>query len=142
MAESECGMYIKQISDHIASNGNRQLAGQDLTLTQLRYLEYIASFPDGITSRQLEEYFQAAQPTVFGVIRRLNKKGLVDLTSAHDGSRARCVSLSGKGKEIVQSSSHARQEMEKELLAALDDTEKEQFRDMLKRILNHLNQES
>ncbi|MGI6107771.1 MAG: MarR family winged helix-turn-helix transcriptional regulator [Lachnospiraceae bacterium] len=134
----DCGMLIKMISDQIESNGNRMLNRQNLTLTQFRYLLYLqAKKPEPVLFKELEKHFQTSQPTVHGVLGRLEEKQLIAMASAGYG-RAKIVRLTPKGSEIVQEAGRHRAQEEQNLLGALDEEEKERFHDMLVRINRHL----
>ena len=58
---TECGMLIKQISDSIARMSNNELRKSGLTLSQLRYLEYLSESQNEPTPfKELEAHFMVS----------------------------------------------------------------------------------
>lgn len=129
----DCGMLIKQISDHIQSHSNRQLNEIGLTASQFRYLVFLNQSTDPVAFKDVERHFQTSQPTVSGIMRRLAEKNLIVIEEAHVG-RAKNAKLTEKGRKLISESGTARENEEKLILSALDENEKAQFHDMLVRI--------
>ena len=129
----DCGMLIKLISDHIQSHSNRQLNKANLTATQFRYLEYLNRHGSSVTFKDAEKHFQASQPTVSGIMRRLSDKKLI-VVEASEFGRAKNARLTEKGKMLINESGAERDKEEKFILSALQEDEREVFHDMLERI--------
>lgn len=130
---TDCGMLIKQISDHIESHANRQLQKINLTASQFRYLEYMHQNNDAVSFKDAEKHFQTSQPTVSGIMRRLAEKDLIAIEEA-DFGRAKNARLTKKGRELVDSAGTERGSEENLLLSALDEEERDVFHNMLERI--------
>ena len=139
MNKTECGLMIKMISDHIAKSANNALRSDNLTLTQLRCLEYIhENIKEKIPLKEIEAHFQISQPTLAGIMARLTQKGLVITEVSDMNPRAKTVSITSEGKELFLKSDERREEMENILLAALSGEEKTAFYEMLKKVYNGL----
>ena len=139
MNKTECGLMIKMISDHISKSANNALRADNLTLSQLRCLEYIhGNTKERIPLKEIEAHFQISQPTLAGIMARLTQKGLVITEVSDKNSRAKTVSMTPEGKAIFLKSDERREEMENILLAALSDEEKAEFYRMLKKVYNGL----
>lgn len=138
----DCGMLINMIADQIENEANRMLNRREITLSQLRYLEYLkAAAPKPVYFKDLEKYFQASQPTVSGMMRRLEEKGLIRVTEAGYG-RAKTAAITQAGTAITVESEAFRDQEEENLLAGLDEDERKEFRDMLARIHRHLSEKN
>lgn len=136
---TDCGMLVKLISDSIARRSNNELRGNDLTLSQLRYLEYLYARPDAPTPfKELETHFQVSQPTAAGIIRRLESKGLILTRASECGGKARTALLTEMGKQQYEAAEARRSEMESLLLAPLDDADKDRFHTMLQEVYLNL----
>lgn len=139
-AYTDCGILLKQISDHIESQSNRQLQEVGLTLSQYRYLVYLHQSSDPVTFKDVEHHFQTSQPTVSGIMRRLQEKNLIAVEDARTG-RAKTARLTERGRLLVEQSGTAREEEEERILGALREDEREPFHDMLLRIRQALSQQ-
>lgn len=139
MQKTECGLLIKQISDQISKTSNNELREDNITLSQLRCLEYIHENPkEKIPLKELEAHFHISQPTLAGLISRLCQKGLVVTETSEINSRAKTVSLTHTGENMFLKFDERRGLMENSLLASLTDTEKQTFYDLLKKVYNGL----
>lgn len=137
--KTECGLLIKQISDHISKSANNALRADNLTLSQLRCLEYIhENMKEKIPLKEIEAHFHISQPTLAGIIARLTQKGLVITEVSDINPRAKTVSITSEGKALFLKSDERREEMESILLAALSDEERTAFYEMLKKVYNGL----
>lgn len=129
----DCGMLIKQISDHIQSHSNRLLQTKGLTVSQFRYLEYLNQCSGYLSFKDVERHFQTSQPTVSGIMRRLAEKDLIEIEAADHG-RGKNARLTEKGQKLIQESGTERGNEEERILSALQEDEREPFHDMLVRI--------
>ncbi len=135
--KTDCGMLIKQISDHIAKDANNALRGDDLTLSQLRCLEYLYGCrQEQVPLKQLESHFRIAQPTVAGIVSRLGKKGLVQTQASPVNQRAKTVCLTPAGEALFQKVEQHRLQMEQVLLSSLSPQEQAQFETLLQKVYN------
>ena len=130
---TDCGILIKQISEHIDSHANRQLQKINLTASQFRYLEYMHQNNDTVSFKDAERQFQTSQPTVSGIMRRLAEKDLIAIEDAETG-RAKNAHLTAKGLRLIKASGTERENQENLLLSALDEDERAVFHNMLERI--------
>ena len=139
MQRTECGLLIKQISDQISKAANNELRADNLTLSQLRCLEYIHESPkDKVPLKEIEAHFHISQPTLAGIISRLCQKKLIMTETSEINPRAKTTSLTSAGKELFLSFDERRDTMESFLLASLTDEEKELFYELLKKVNNGL----
>lgn len=135
----DCGMLIKQISDHIQRHSNKLLHKINLTASQFRYLEYMNHSGAPVSFKDVEKHFQISQPTVSGTMRRLAEKNLIMIEDA-DFGRAKYARLTKNGQRLIADSGIERGNEEKLLLSALQEDEREVFHDMLERINKKLSE--
>lgn len=139
MNKTECGLLIKQISDHISKTANNELRADNLTLSQLRCLEYIYESPkDKIPLKEIEAHFHISQPTLAGIIARLTQKGLLITEISEANARAKTASLTPMGNGLFHTFDERRETMENRLLASLSEEEKVDFYNLLKKVNNGL----
>lgn len=139
---TDCGMLIKRISDSITRISNNELRENDLTLTQIRYLEYLYLHACAPTPfKELEAFFQVSQPTVTGIMRRLESKGLILTQPVAYGGKAKAAVLTRDGARRYEIADARRSEMETRLLAPLNDAEKARFCTLLQKVCQNLKEE-
>lgn len=135
MHSTDCGILFKQIADHIAQRANKALKENHLTLSQLRYLEYLADKKnESVPFKEFEEYFKVRQPTVAGILSRLCQKGLIK-TEHVPKSRAKTASLTSKGREELKKAIAYRSATEADLLAPLSVKERKTLKELLQKII-------
>ena len=128
MQRTECGLLIKQISDHISKTANNALRADNLTLSQLRCLEYIYESPkDKMPLKEIESHFHISQPTLAGIVARLTQKGLLNTEISESNARAKTASLTPQGNDLFHTFDERREMMENRLLASLSEEEKVDF---------------
>lgn len=96
------GMLLKQINDNLGKRANNELRKSGLTISQIRYLGFMyENGKERTPFKLLEKEFDVAQPTVAGIMRRLEKKGLVGtLPNEEEQPRKGCVSYAEREKDL------------------------------------------
>ena len=137
----DCGLLIKQLSDRMARQANNELREDNMTFTQMRYIEYLCEQKNTpIRFKKLEAYFEVSQPTVVGVIRRLEEKGLVAVRICADDSKAKEAYLTAKGMRFHELAEGRRAHMEEFILESLNAKEKKEFKRLLKKVCSQTKQ--
>lgn len=118
--ELHVGPRIKKISDMLARDGNRDLKHSELTFSQLILLDIICTSPErSLSQKQLAERLEVSHPTVVGLVKRMEEKGLVTThVSARDG-RIRLVEPTDRGIQAWRISVDNRRKTESVMLAGL-----------------------
>lgn len=94
MKQDDIGFWIKRISEQIDRKINLMLRRYDLTLTQMRTLIFLRERGGQRTTlRDIEEAFGISHPTVVGIVRRLEVKGLLVCLPDEEDRRYRNVRL-------------------------------------------------
>ena len=132
MQYDSCGMLLKKIHDAIVKHANNDFRKQGLTLTQARLLmELDESEGDKISLKELERRFDVAQPTIVGIVQRLEAKGLIISVTAPDDNRVKLVKLTASGKIFSETNKNEIAMMEKRLVSGLTKKEQQDFLRML-----------
>lgn len=129
------GMYIKQISDYMDKDINRNLERHNLTHSQSRFLMALFHRETQCASlKQLENLFGVAQSTMAGIAVRLESKGLiVSFTDAQD-RRIKHVQLTEAGRNVCQASHDTILATENRLVSGLTGIERQIFLDLLQKV--------
>ncbi len=134
-----CGALLKQINDIMEKNANNALRSQDLTLSQSGILVLLDE-REGKTAtfKELEKSFGVSQPTMVGLLNRLEQKKLVEVLDDPSDKRIRRAHLTQKGAEKCKEGYQHMQEAESMLLGGLTETEKAEFLQLLLKIRESL----
>lgn len=134
-----CGTLLKQINDIMEKNANNALRGQDLTISQSGVLVLLDEKEEKTaTFKELEKEFGVSQPTMVGLLSRLEQKHLVEILADPDDKRIRRARLTKKGEEKCKEGYKHMKSAEDLLLGDLTAEEKSEFINLLLKIRNSL----
>ena len=137
MIKNDVGYLIKSINDKLAARADAELKQFNLTMSQCRVFLYLSSRGGQATQKEIETFLDVAHPTVVGLVSRMEQNGYVTCWPCEDG-RNKYVKLTPQAEAIdkdMQENMHANEEM---LLAPLSPEEREQLRDLLLTVAEHL----
>lgn len=137
MLKNDVGYLIKSINNKLKVRADTELKKYHLTMSQSRVLVYLRSRGGQATQKEIETFLDVAHPTVVGLVSRMEQNGYVTCWPCEDG-RNKYVKLTAQAEAIdrdMQENMHANEEM---LLAPLSPEEREQLRDLLLTVAEHL----
>ena len=135
MGEYRCGALLKQINDFMEKNANRALKEQDITISQSGVLVLLDKKAEKMaTFKELEKSFGVSQPTMVGIINRLEHKELDDILADSDDKRIRRAQLTQKGADKCREGYKHMKAAEDLLLSSLTTEEKKEFLRLLVKI--------
>ncbi len=138
--KTDCGEYIHWISDVLEKRTELSLMKQGLTLSQMMVIESFRHSEDGYqTVQDIQNALHVAQPTASGLVKRMEKKGLLKRVKSRD-KREKIIALTEEGLEKITSARKGMLSTEKYLLENLDDEEIEQFRYLLDKVWNSIDE--
>ncbi len=118
------GFLLKQINDSLAKKANNELKESDLTMMQVSALLTLKKRDNGeMTLKAMEKFFSLSQPTVAGLIMRMDEKGIVDSFTDKSDRRVKIVRLTQKGEECLSRASVPMENAESTLVSGLSDDE-------------------
>lgn len=130
-----CGALLKQINDILEKNANNALRGQGITLSQSGVLVLLDGKEEKTaTFKELEKSFGVSQPTMVGILNRLEHKNLVEILADPDDKRIRRAHLTREGAEKCKEAYKHMQLAEELLLGSLTVEEKTEFLRLLMKI--------
>lgn len=135
MDKYTCGALLKQINDVMEKNANNALRGQDLTISQSGVLVLLdGKLEKTATFKELEKEFGVSQPTMVGILSRLEQKKLVEILIDPGDKRIRLAHLTQRGADKCTEGYKHMKSAEELLLNGLTDTEKQEFLRLLIKI--------
>ncbi len=117
------GFMMKQITDKIKVSADASFKTQNLTLSQVKVLEYISGQGGKVTQKSIEDYLGVAHPTVVGIVSRMEKKGYLICYADEEDKRNKIVELTEKAVHISREMQSEIIMKEKELLQGLTEEE-------------------
>ncbi len=118
---------------------DQRLKGSNTTFSQVRILDFLSSCENQSASqKQIEDCFQVTHPTVIGLVRRLETKGLVRTSRSPTDGRVRIVELTDAGREHTEMCRLTREEHEGLILKGFNDEEARRLSQLLGRVYENL----
>lgn len=137
MEHVKYGKLIKHLSDSLGKKTNHLLKAEDLSMTQ-GVLIRLVSEEEGhrLPIKEIEKKFGVAQSTIYGVISRLESKGLVS-TYAIEGN-TKMVQLTAEGHSKVAFIDRVITQVENDIFQGFTDAEKATFTQLLIKAENNM----
>lgn len=129
---------MKQITDKIKAAADADLKNRNLTLSQVRVLEYISSKGGSVTQKSIEEYLDVSHPTVVGIVARLEKNGYLICYSDKTDRRNKIVAMTERSARVIHEVQRKIAAQEEKLLQGLSAEEIEQLQRLLNTILKNV----
>ena len=129
---------LKQLSEALEAEANNGLRPYGVTLSQARVLIELGHAEGGtLTFSQLRDVLGVKQPTIWGIVSRLQDKGFVSLGQSTSDSRAKTVRIEPAGRDVCRASGADMDIHELRLTECLTTGEIELLESLLRRMLAH-----
>ena len=123
-SQEDIGVLIKLIHDRLDAFANKHLKQFDLTLSQVRVLDFLRSRQGQVSSQKdIQDHLMVSHPTVVGLLSRLEGKGFIACETDARDRRMKNVSLTAKEATVNEFMEHSKDEMERRLMAGLSEAE-------------------
>lgn len=134
--ERDLGALIKQLDLALERQMNRSLSTSGLTRSQAFMLNALVWHGGRATLKELEADSGVAQSTSWGVVKRLEEKGLVRIEPDPNDARAKVASLTPKGRAECENGRRNAQRLEEHFRDVFAPEEHAQFEAYLERMLD------
>ena len=132
------GVLFKQLSIAFENNLQRSAAQYDLTPSQAAIIIYLEAADHPVNQRELEYHYKLSNPTVTGLMKRMEAKGFIERVVNPKDARSKYIQLTPKSLEVSSSVLNNMLELERELMQDLSPEEEEVFHEMLMRVLKRI----
>lgn len=130
------GFLVKQINNIYEKDFNNQLKRLGLTSSQAEVLDYLfLCEEEEVNQKDIERALSLKNPTVTGILRRMEEKGFVMILPSDKDKRCKNVYLTEQAFEIEKKMEAARRRVDKRLTIGMTKREVEALQKMLKRVL-------
>lgn len=141
MEQFKIGKILKIVSNYMDKDMNNCLSDYNITRSQMGILIYIqVAECKNIEANQvdIEKEFNLKNPTVTGLINRLEEKGYIKRVRSDKDKRYNKLELTETGREILNKGKRKAQENEEKLLKILTDDEIKELKRILTKIVNNI----
>lgn len=132
---------LRMINNKFREIGDKNLQKYNLTAAQLDVLIYLkCNGEEEIHQRQIEKWFQLKNPTVTGLLNRLEEKHFIVRKTNPEDRRYRVIELTEKGEQLLGQLWEEACNLENRMYSNLSEEEQKVLMDLLDRILNSLSE--
>lgn len=133
------GMMLWMLNNRLSARCNKELEEIELTISQSEIIAYlIHNEHREVNQRDIELEFKLMNPTVTGILNRLEKKGFVKRTKSESDRRYKRVELTEKGRELKGEMLKKVMETKKILFRGLSDDELNVFGNTLRILIDNI----
>ena len=132
------GFYFKKIFQIMEKNMNKKLEKIELTNSQANILIYLYNNKETVNQRDIEKKFELTNPTVNGILNRLENKDFIIRTISLKDARNKEIHLTEKSILLINEMKKEARQLEKELIAGIPKEELNTFKEVLKKVFNNL----
>lgn len=135
------GLLLKFINGRVVNKINKNLAEFNLTGVQHEILCFIHrnEHERDIFQKDIEKCLKLTNPTVTGIVKRLEEKEMIVRCPSSDDARYKCLHVTEKGKDVIcKSFKFGGTHIEKQLVKGMTDEEIKTFKELLYRALNNM----
>ena len=130
------GFLFKQINTVYEKDINNQLKGIGITSSQCEVLDYLFHCDkEEVNQRDIEKALNLKNPTVTGLLQRLDEKGYVLIVPNDKDKRKKNVYLTEKAYDIQRRMEADRRRIDKNLTLGMTRREVQALQKMLNRVL-------
>ena len=119
-------------------NHNEFLKHLDLTHAQSDILKYLFCSKNDVIQKDIEKNFSLKNPTVNGILNRLETKGFITREKSNIDSRTRIIKLTNKSINLKKSIELRRNDLKNQMLDNLTLEEIKTLENIMKKLLNNI----
>lgn len=135
MAIAKLSFLIKKSSLLFDKYSNQLLAQQDLTASQFKIMLVLYHSNQPICQGDIEEKFNMTNPTVTGLVQKLEAKGLISRIAKEDDRRVKQLVLTEQALSRKEELLSVEQYLEEMMTRNLSDEEREQLCMLLTKLM-------
>lgn len=139
--KKDIGLLLKCINNKIICSLNKELEVFDITLMQAEVLGYMYTHhkEQDIFQKQIEEFFNSSNPTITGILKRLEAKNLIERRPSATDGRYKKLTLTDKGVRLInQLAELGPKRLEVKITKKLSGEEKDELERLLTLVLEGL----
>lgn len=131
MKKKSIGGMIKYISDKVRQKADNNLKDHNVTLSQVRVLNFLWRENGSCSQKQIEDFLQVSHPTVVGLVSRMEQSGYIQTSVSPDDKRNKIVTVTDSGMSLACELCRYMEDIDKRMLVGLTDEQQAQLAHML-----------
>lgn len=133
------GFTFKQINNVYEKELSSRLRKLGITASQCAVLDYLfVSSKETVTQRDIEKALSLKNPTVTGLLKRLDEKGFILIVPSNKDKRCKNIYLTEKAYDIRRRMETDRKKLDKLLTLGMNKREVRALEKMLSRVLYNI----
>lgn len=133
------GFMFKQINNVYEKEFNNRLRTLGITASQCAVLDYLFDCEkEEVTQRDIEKGLNLRNPTVTGLLKRLDEKGYILSVPSNMDKRCKNIYLTEKAYDIQRRMENQRRKLDKMLTIGMNKKEIEALEKMLNKVLYNI----
>lgn len=137
--EREIGFYLKKIFQIMEKNLNKDLESIELTSMQAHVLIYLYKNKKNIINqRDIEREFELTNPTVNGILNRLENKGFIKRVVSLNDARNKEIKITDKSISLIAEMKKKAKNMENKMTSGITKEELDIFYQVIKKMFNNV----
>ena len=135
------GFLIKQINNVYEKDFNHILKSIGITSSQCEVLDYLFhSSEEEITQRDIEKHLNLKNPTVTGLLKRLDEKGFILSVPSTTDKRCKNIYLTEKAYDIQKKMEAGRKKSDRQLTMGMTKKEVRALEKALEKVLYNISE--
>lgn len=129
---------IKYITDKVRQKADNNLKDHNVTLAQVRVLNFLWRQEGSCSQKQIENFLQVSHPTVAGLVSRMEQSGYIQTSVSSDDKRNKIVTVTDSGMALASELCRFMDELDNRMLEGLSEEQQSQLADMLLTVAKNL----
>ena len=138
MKKNSIGGIIKYISDKVRQKADNNLKDHNVTLSQVRVLNFLWRENGSCSQKQIEDFLQVSHPTVVGLVSRMEQSGYIQTSVSPDDKRNKIVTVTDSGMALASELCRFMDDMDNRMLEGLSEEQQSRLADMLLTVAKNL----
>ena len=135
------GFLVKQINNIYEKDFNRMLKSIGITSSQCAVLDYLFhSSKEEITQRDIERHLSLKNPTVTGLLKRLDEKGFILSVPSTTDKRCKNIYLTEKAYDIQKKMEASSKKSDRQLTMGMTQKEVQALKKALEKVLYNISE--
>ena len=135
------GFLVKQINNIYEKDFNRMLKSIGITSSQCAVLDYLFHrSKEEITQRDIERHLSLKNPTVTGLLKRLDEKGFILSVPSTTDKRCKNIYLTEKAYDIQKKMEASRKKSDRQLTMGMTQKEVQALKKALEKVLYNISE--
>ena len=139
MKTTSIGTLIKCITNEYEKNFNQLLVTSGITASQCAVLEYLYNTnKEYVNQKDIERHLNLSNPTVTGLLKRLDEKGYVLVVPSSQDKRKKNVHLTEQALDMQKRLDHSKKKIESAMVRGMKKNEIQCMQKYLERVLYNI----